>query len=162
VPFLYAFDGKRWRFVTDALGRSPAGLLYDGVHQAAADTREWLVVRGRDLAPSDGQLLLDFTEELWETVYFDLAQLRAVDHPTGSRSSRTRGWCRPVSREAALHGESAPKCRGRRTGTDGPHLRDLAGGAASISAASSRHATRGSSRRTISSWSCRARGAPAA
>ncbi len=80
-PFLYAFDGKRWRFVTDALGRSPVGLLYDGVHQAAADTREWLVVPGDLLGPADGRLRLDFTEELWETVYFDLAELRAVDHP---------------------------------------------------------------------------------
>src|SRR4029077_449852 len=82
-PFLYAYDGSRWRFVTDVLGRSPAGLLYDGVHEAPADTREWLVVPGASLAPSEGRLVLDFTEELWETVYFDLAQLRAVDHPAG-------------------------------------------------------------------------------
>ncbi len=83
-PFLYAFDGARWRFVTDALGRSPAGLLYDGVHQAAADTREWLIVPGAWLAPSEGHLTLDFTEELWEAAYFDLAELDAVDHPGGT------------------------------------------------------------------------------
>jgi tetratricopeptide (TPR) repeat protein len=82
-PFLYAFDGRSWRFVTDALGRSPAGLLYDGVHQAPADTREWLVVPGDVLQPKDGVLSLDFTEELWETAYFDLAQLQALDHPKG-------------------------------------------------------------------------------
>jgi len=82
-PFVYAYDGKRWRFVTDALGKSPAGLLYDGVHEAPADTREWLVVPGTMLAPSGGRLALDFTEELWETAYFDLAELDAVDHPAG-------------------------------------------------------------------------------
>jgi hypothetical protein len=82
-PFLYAFDGERWRFVTDVLGRSPAGLLYDGVHQAAADTREWLVVPGAWLQPVGARLRLDFTEELWETAYFDLAELKAVDHPVG-------------------------------------------------------------------------------
>ena len=82
-PFLYAFDGERWRFVTDALGRSPAGLLYDGVHQAPADTQEWLVVRGELLKPKDGKLLLDFTEELWETAYLDFAKLSALDHPAG-------------------------------------------------------------------------------
>ena len=27
------------------------------------------------------RLYEDFTEELWETVYFDLAELRVVDHP---------------------------------------------------------------------------------
>ncbi|MDQ2870787.1 MAG: VCBS repeat-containing protein, partial [Acidobacteriota bacterium] len=83
-PFVYAFDGTRWSFVTDALGRSPVGLLYDGVHQAAADTREWLVVPGSLLRPDErGRLLLDFTEELWETAYFDFARLTAVDHPAG-------------------------------------------------------------------------------
>ncbi len=83
-PFLYAFDGRKWTFVTDALGRSPAGLLYDGVHQAAADTREWLVIPGSILRPdAGGRLRLDFTEELWETAYLDLARLSAVDHPPG-------------------------------------------------------------------------------
>jgi len=80
-PFLYAFDGARWRFVTDLLGRAPAGLLYDGVHQAPADTLEWMVISGDLLRPRDGRLMLDFTEELWEAVYFDLAELQAVDHP---------------------------------------------------------------------------------
>ena len=82
-PFLYAFDGARWHFVTDVLGRAPAGLLFDGVHQAAADTREWLVVPGDWLRSGGATLTLDFTEELWETAYFDLAELLAVDHPTG-------------------------------------------------------------------------------
>ncbi|HEX9286126.1 MAG TPA: hypothetical protein VF999_02550, partial [Thermoanaerobaculia bacterium] len=76
-------DGKRWRFVTDVLGASPLGLLYDGVHQAPADTREWLLVHGADLAPSKGRLLLDLTEELWEAAYVDLAELAALDHPRG-------------------------------------------------------------------------------
>jgi hypothetical protein len=83
-PFLYAFDGKRWHFVSDVLGRAPAGLLYDGFHQAAADTREWLVVPGRILAPAQGRLTMDFTEELWEAAYLDLVELKAVDHPEGT------------------------------------------------------------------------------
>jgi tetratricopeptide (TPR) repeat protein len=84
-PFLYAFDGMHWRFVTDVLGNSPLGLLYDGVHQAAADTREWLLVPGGSLAPSRGRLLLDLTEELWEAAYVDFAELLALDHPRGVR-----------------------------------------------------------------------------
>jgi tetratricopeptide (TPR) repeat protein len=81
-PFLYAWDGRRWRFVTDVLGNSPVGLLYDGIHQAPADTREWLVVPGDLLQPVGGRLRLDLTEELWETAYVDLAELVAVDHPS--------------------------------------------------------------------------------
>lgn len=82
-PFVYAYDGKRWHFVTDALGRSPVGLLFDGIHQATADTREWLLVPGSLLAPSGGRLLVDFTEELWEVAYLDLAELVAIDHASG-------------------------------------------------------------------------------
>jgi tetratricopeptide (TPR) repeat protein len=82
-PFVYAYDGRHWHFVTDALGRSPVGLLFDGVHQATADTREWLRVPGNLLSPSEGRLHLDFTEELWEVAYLDLAELVAIDHPPG-------------------------------------------------------------------------------
>ena len=83
-PFLYAFDGARWHFVTDVLGRAPAGLLYDGVHQAAADTREWLVVPGDWLTP-DGRQRSRSTSprssgrrptSTWPSS-------RAVDHPAG-------------------------------------------------------------------------------
>jgi hypothetical protein len=83
-PFLYAFDGRKWRFVTDVLGNSPLGLLYDGVHQAPADTREWLLVEGGLLSPSEGgRLSLEVTEELWEVGYLDLVEVAALDHPRG-------------------------------------------------------------------------------
>ncbi|HEV8118267.1 MAG TPA: VCBS repeat-containing protein, partial [Thermoanaerobaculia bacterium] len=108
-PFLYAFDGKTWHFVTDALGRAPAGLLYDGVHQAPADTREWLVVPGAMLRSSGGRLLLDFTEELWETVYFDLAQLRAVDHEAGVEIVANEKMVPPPFPEKAVFTVSNPK-----------------------------------------------------
>jgi hypothetical protein len=110
-PFLYAFDGERWRFVTDVLGRAPAGLLYDGVHQAPADTREWLVVPGAWLGPSGGaagRLTLDFTEELWETAYFDLAELRAVDHPAGMELVANEKMVPPPFPEKRLYGLTRP------------------------------------------------------
>jgi hypothetical protein len=85
-PFVYAHNGHTgvWSFVSDALGRAPIGLLYDGVHLAGADAREWLLVPDGMLAPtSDGRLLLDYTEELWEAAYLDEVSLMAVDHPAG-------------------------------------------------------------------------------
>ena len=108
-PFLYAFDGARWHFVTDVLGRAPAGLLYDGVHQAPADTREWLVVPGNLLAPRDGRLALDFTEELWEAVYFDLAELLAVDHPAGVGLVANEKMVPPPFPEKKLFTVAAPR-----------------------------------------------------
>jgi tetratricopeptide (TPR) repeat protein len=107
-PFLYAYDGKRWSFITDALGRSPAGLLYDGLHEAAADTREWLVIPGEKLRPSDGRVLLDFTEELWETVYFDFAELKAVDHAKGIEIVSNEKMVPPPFPPKALYTVSRP------------------------------------------------------
>ncbi len=86
-PFVYAHNGETglWTFVSDALGRAPLGLLYDGVHLAGADTREWLLIPNGMLAPTaDGQLLLDYTEELWEAAYLDEVSLMAVDHAAGT------------------------------------------------------------------------------
>ncbi|HEY3349801.1 MAG TPA: FG-GAP-like repeat-containing protein, partial [Thermoanaerobaculia bacterium] len=86
-PFVYAHNGQTgvWSFVSDALGRAPIGLLYDGVHLAGADAREWLLVPEGMLAPTpDGKLLLDYTEELWEAAYLDEVSLMAVDHPSGT------------------------------------------------------------------------------
>ena len=86
-PFVYAQNGETgvWSFVSDALGRAPLGLLYDGVHLAGADSREWLLVPPGMLAPTaDGRLLLDYTEELWEAAYLDEVSLMAVDHPAGT------------------------------------------------------------------------------
>ena len=86
-PFVYALDGRtgKWSFVSDALGRAPIGLLYDGVHLAGADPREWLKIDGGALAPdAHGVLSLDYTEELWEAAFLDMARLLAVDHPAGT------------------------------------------------------------------------------
>ena len=115
-PFLYAFDGERWHFVTDVLGRAPAGLLYDGVHQAAADTREWLVVPGRWLAPADGRA----PARLHRGALGDglLRPGRAARRgPPGreSRSSRTRRWCRRRSRRRSSSPSRARRRRARRT-----------------------------------------------
>ena len=87
-PFVYAWNGETgvWTFVSDALGRSPIGLLYDGVHLAGADTREWLFIDGATLKPdTEGRLQLDYTEELWEVAFLDEATLMAVDHPENTR-----------------------------------------------------------------------------
>jgi tetratricopeptide (TPR) repeat protein len=86
-PFVYAWNGETgvWSFVSDALGRSPLGLLYDGVHLAGWDAREWLFIDGAALrADAAGRLQVDYTEELWEVAFLDEATLMAVDHPEGT------------------------------------------------------------------------------
>ncbi len=80
-PFLYAWDGERFRFVTDLLWGAPAGLpVAEGVW-AGADPDELVVVEGAHAV--DGVYRLRVTEELWEAAFFDRVRLWVVDHPEG-------------------------------------------------------------------------------
>jgi hypothetical protein len=81
-PFLYAWDGERYRFVTDCLWRSPLGLRVS-THRFAPhnQTLDWVKIPREALRPTEGFFDLAISEELWETTYLDMADLVAVDHP---------------------------------------------------------------------------------
>ncbi len=81
-PYLYAWDGERFRFVTDLLWNAPLGLKF--AEDAVAGWREWehLKIDGKFLKPRDQEYVLQITEELWEIGYFDQVRLTAIDHPT--------------------------------------------------------------------------------
>ena len=84
-PFLYAFDGESVKFVTDAIWRSPLGLRINAQDTAgAAQTEDWVKIRGDQLAAKDGKYDLRITAELWETHYWDHFALMVVDHPKGT------------------------------------------------------------------------------
>jgi tetratricopeptide (TPR) repeat protein len=78
-PFLYAWDGEGFRFVTDLLWNSPIGLPVAPGVWAGADPGE--LVRADGLQPKEGRYELRITEELWEAAYFDTVRLWVVDHP---------------------------------------------------------------------------------
>jgi Tfp pilus assembly protein PilF len=78
-PFLYAWNGERFAFVTDLLWNSPVGLpVAPGVY-AGADPHELVRVDGA--RATDGVYRLRVTEELWEAAWFDAVRLWVVDHP---------------------------------------------------------------------------------
>ena len=83
----YTWDGKRFRFVTDAMWRSalgmPLGLMGGGksAFAPAGASQEYLRIPGEVLAPRNGRYMLQLTEELWETAYADEVKLIAVDRP---------------------------------------------------------------------------------
>jgi DNA-binding SARP family transcriptional activator len=86
--FLYTWDGKQFRFVTDVMWRSALGMplgIMGGSSRAAyapaAASQEYLRIPGDALRPRNGRYVLKFTEELWETAYLDEIRLLAVDHP---------------------------------------------------------------------------------
>ncbi|MCA9009800.1 MAG: VCBS repeat-containing protein [Planctomycetaceae bacterium] len=80
-PYLYAWNGKQFEFVTDLLWSAPMGLQFaEGVY-APARNWEYLRIDGTRMQPEQGCYRLQVTEELWEAAYFDQVQLLAVDHP---------------------------------------------------------------------------------
>src|SRR5262249_43993919 len=89
-PYLYAWDGTRFRFVTDLLGASPAGLPVSDDHLIDADPFEIVEVGNeRTFAPLGGEYQLQVTEELREVLYLDEAKLVVVDHPPGTEVHST-------------------------------------------------------------------------
>ncbi len=102
-PFLYAWTGDRFTFITDLLWNSPVGLpVAPGVY-AAPDPDELVRVDGA--RPEGGVYRLRVTEELWEAAYFDAVRLWVVDHPAevevASRLKVVPGQRQPVGIVAA-------------------------------------------------------------
>jgi hypothetical protein len=80
-PFVYAWDGQQFAFVTDLCWGAPLGL--QNAEGGLVPCRDWeyILIPGECLAPREGRYVLQTTEELWEAAYFDQVRLMAVDHP---------------------------------------------------------------------------------
>jgi Tfp pilus assembly protein PilF len=84
-PYLYAWDGQRFRFVTDILGAAPLGLPMNEKRFVAADEEELLSLGNSLTFPArNGAYEVRVTDELREVLYLDEAHLVAVDHPPGT------------------------------------------------------------------------------
>jgi Flp pilus assembly protein TadD len=84
-PYLYAWDGRRFRFVTDILGAAPAGLHLSDDRLIDADPEEFIWLGNeQQFKPRKDNYVLQVTEELREALYLDEAKLVAVDHPAGT------------------------------------------------------------------------------
>ena len=108
-PFLYAWDGHGFSFVTDVMWRSalgmPLGIMAGGSDITSAPphaSREYMRVPGAALVPRDGRYVLQITEELWETGYLDQVKLLVVDHPDSEDVYVNEGFVPPAPGLAAL------------------------------------------------------------
>ncbi|HET9387032.1 MAG TPA: FG-GAP-like repeat-containing protein, partial [Gemmatimonadales bacterium] len=93
--FLYTWDGKQFRFVTDIMWQSalgmPVGIMAKREGGSGKGTAmsyapsgaslEYVRIPGEALQPKNGRYVIQVTEELWETAYVDQLRLVAVDHP---------------------------------------------------------------------------------
>ncbi len=81
-PIIFAWDGERYRFVSDTLGSVLLGAIQaDGSIFSLLDTDEYLKIPGDRLRPKDGYWSIIFSDRLRETAYLDRAKLLVVDHP---------------------------------------------------------------------------------
>ncbi len=89
-PYLYAWDGERFRFVTDILGSAPLGLPIAPGKYIEADEDE-MVALGNDshFKPRGNNYVVQLTEELREVLYLDEVKLVVVDHPPGTEVHTT-------------------------------------------------------------------------
>lgn len=84
-PYLYAWDGTTFRFVTDLLGAAPVGLPVAPGRFIEADPEEIVWIGDERMFPArDGRFVIQITEELSEMLYLDEVKLIAVDHPAGT------------------------------------------------------------------------------
>jgi len=84
-PFLYAWDGEGYTFVTDLLWGAPIGLPAAPGVWVGSDPSELVRIDG--LKVEDGKAKLRVTEELWEAAFFDHLRLWVVDHPKSTAAA---------------------------------------------------------------------------
>ena len=118
-PFLYTWDGERFVFVTDVLGITPLGLPMAPGMLVPPDHDEYVLVKGEQLVPKDGALVLQVTEELREVTYLDQAKLLVVDHPVGTEVFPNERFTFPPFPEHHVHTVKDPLAPAKALGSDG-------------------------------------------
>ena len=80
-PVLFAWDGHKYRLVTDVIGAAVVGHWFTPTRRNTPNPSEWIKVDGSQLALVNGKLSLRFIEPMEEVNYIDRLRLVAVDHP---------------------------------------------------------------------------------
>jgi tetratricopeptide (TPR) repeat protein len=82
-PVLFAWDGHKYRLVTDVIGAAVVGHWFTPQRRNIPNPGEWIKVDGSQLAGIENKLSLRFIEPMEEVNYIDQLRLVAVDHPDG-------------------------------------------------------------------------------
>jgi tetratricopeptide (TPR) repeat protein len=79
-PVLFAWDGHKYKLVTDVIGAAVVGHWFTPTRRNIPNPGEWIKVDGSRLAGVNGRLSLRFIEPMEEVNYIDQLRLVAVDH----------------------------------------------------------------------------------
>jgi cytochrome c-type biogenesis protein CcmH/NrfG len=101
-PYLYAWNGERFAFVTDFLGGGEMGYQEAPGVFNEPDPVEWVRIAPEALRPRAGRYELRVTNELEEVLYLDRLQLFAVDHPKDVQVFPDEGMTAPAKADRVL------------------------------------------------------------
>jgi tetratricopeptide (TPR) repeat protein len=102
-PYLYAWNGERFEFVTDFMGGGELGYWAAPGVRAAPDSDEYVRIRGDQLRERDGRYMLRVTNELEEALFLDSARLIAITHPSDVDVFPNEGLGNPTSSTFKLY-----------------------------------------------------------
>jgi tetratricopeptide (TPR) repeat protein len=94
-PYLYAWNGERFEFITDFMGGGEMGYLEEPGRYNKPDPEEYVRIRGDQLKEHGGRFELRVTNELEEALFVDRLQLIAVAHPEGVEVYPNEGMTDP-------------------------------------------------------------------
>ncbi len=94
-PYLYAWNGERFEFITDFMGGGEMGHLEEPGRYNKPDPDEYVRIRGDQLKERNGRYELRVTNELEEAIFADQFQLLAVDHPVAVQVYPNEGLTDP-------------------------------------------------------------------
>jgi len=94
-PYLYAWNGERFEFVTDFMGGGEMGYWEGPGQHNHPDPVEYVRIRDDQLKERDGRYEIRVTNELEEVVYFDRLRLIAVEHPADTEVYPNEGMTEP-------------------------------------------------------------------
>jgi tetratricopeptide (TPR) repeat protein len=80
-PVLFAWDGHKYKLVTDVIGAGVVGHWFTPARRNIPNPGEWVKIEGAQIEPVNGKLSLRFIEPMEEVNYIDQLRLIAVDHP---------------------------------------------------------------------------------
>ena len=80
-PVLFAWDGQKYRLVTDVIGAAVVGHWFSPTRRNIPNPGEWVKIDGAHTALVDGAVSVRFMEPMEEVNYTDQLRLVAVDHP---------------------------------------------------------------------------------
>jgi hypothetical protein len=80
-PVLFAWDGHRYKFVTDVIGAAVVGHWFTPTRRNTPNPGEWVKIDGTNVALVNGKISVRFMEPMEEVNYIDQLRMVAVDHP---------------------------------------------------------------------------------